>query len=165
MTQTPLSPHFTLEEMTFSPTAERMGFDQTPTPEIIANLTALCENVLEPIRTGLNKPVKIQSGYRCIALNVQIGGATVSQHVVGMAADINVGYGSDAIPVQELFEWCVANLKFDQCIQEFVNADGKGGWVHISWYANGDQRNQALIATKVNGKTIYNPYTPNAFVA
>ena len=45
---TQLSKHFSLEEMTKSSTASRMGIDNTPNEEQIENLKAICENILEP---------------------------------------------------------------------------------------------------------------------
>lgn len=50
-------------------------------------------NTLEMIREKLGSPVIITSGCRCEAHNKAVGGAAKSQHVRGMACDINVkGY-------------------------------------------------------------------------
>lgn len=43
---------------------------------------------LESMRDVLNKPLEIVSGYRCPARNQAVGGASVSQHVYGAAADL-----------------------------------------------------------------------------
>lgn len=45
--------------------------------------------VLEKIRSYLGIPVRINSGYRCPAYNEKIGGAKLSRHLVGCAADIS----------------------------------------------------------------------------
>ena len=45
-----LTEHFSLEEMIKSQTGARKGIDNTPPPEVIENLKALCENVLEKIK-------------------------------------------------------------------------------------------------------------------
>lgn len=45
---------------------------------------------IQKIRDHFNKPVTINSGYRCPAHNKRVGGATGSYHVKGMAADISV---------------------------------------------------------------------------
>lgn len=45
-------------------------------------------NYLQLIRNYFNKPVIINSGYRCAAHNKAVGGATLSKHRFGMAADI-----------------------------------------------------------------------------
>ena len=107
-----LSKHFTLEEFIYSPTAVYKKIDNTPSDEQIANMQALCLNVLEPIREKIGKPVKISSGFRCPALNKLIGGSTTSQHMEGKAADIHV----DGMTTEELFLYICENFKFYQCI-------------------------------------------------
>lgn len=46
--------------------------------------------ILQGIRSHFNKPVTINSAYRTPAYNKKVGGATYSQHLYGMAADITV---------------------------------------------------------------------------
>ena len=46
--------------------------------------------ILQKIRTHFGKAVTINSGYRTPAHNKKVGGATQSQHLYGMAADISV---------------------------------------------------------------------------
>ena len=48
-----LTANFSLEELTKSETALRMGLDNEPNDEQLANLVALCECVLQPV---LSKP-------------------------------------------------------------------------------------------------------------
>lgn len=50
---------------------------------------------LNQLRSKLDKPIHINSGYRCYARNFKIGGAPFSMHVYGMAADISI---SDLAP-------------------------------------------------------------------
>lgn len=52
-------------------------------------------NVLETVREHFNKPVIINSGYRCPAHNAAVGGSENSQHLYGRAADIVV---KDVLP-------------------------------------------------------------------
>lgn len=85
-----LTAHFQLEEFTRSATAIRCGIDNTPNEEQIANLKALCEEVLEPLRQHIGKPVVISSGYRCPKLNAAVGGVSNSQHMKGEAADLRI---------------------------------------------------------------------------
>lgn len=145
-----ISPHFTLEELLKSPTATRLGFDEqfSPPDSIKQNLTALCENVLEPLRAKLGKPITITSGYRCERDNAAIGGAKNSQHVLGQAADIFV----EGMSVEELFEFINnSGIPFQQHIQEFSQ------WNHISYNPIGEQKNEKLRAIKVDGQTKYIP--------
>lgn len=148
-----LSKHFSLEEMTHSPTAARKGLKNAPNAVQTENLRALCENILEPIRKYLNQPLFISSGFRSEELNAAIGGASkngkaTSQHCKGEAADI-VCNGRNA----EIFRYA-KNLDFDQLIWEFGNND-QPEWVHISYKRNGANRKQILKAVKENGRTKY----------
>lgn len=87
-----LTPHFKLSEFTRSNTASKYHIDNTPSEEVIKNLKALCENVLEPLREWYGKPIVISPGFRCPALNKHpdVRGATNSQHMKGEAADLHL---------------------------------------------------------------------------
>ena len=66
--------YFTIEELTRSTTARQRGIDNTPSQQVIDNLTALVNNVLDPLRQAWGKPIHVNSGYRCPALNKAVGG-------------------------------------------------------------------------------------------
>ena len=86
-----LSPHFKLKEFTKSRTARENGIDNTPPPEAVEKLRALCVHTLEPLREALGLPIIITSGYRCKALNERITHhSATSQHMQGEAADFVV---------------------------------------------------------------------------
>ena len=46
--------------------------------------------ILQKIRDHFGKPVNINSAYRTPVHNKKVGGATYSQHLYGMAADISI---------------------------------------------------------------------------
>jgi len=118
-----LTEHFTLDELTRSSVATRLGIDNTPTPEIVAHLTTLAMG-LEQVRALLDVPIYIDSGYRCQQLNAAVGGATRSAHMEGYAADfIAPDFGT---PLQITKAIATSDISFDKCIQE-------GNWVHISF--------------------------------
>ena len=123
-----LSPHFTLDELTESATALRLGIDNTPLPWEIEALTRLCEQILEPLREHFGKPVAVTSGYRSPRVNGAVGSKPSSQHCKGEAADIKI----HGVPNLEIAEWIKANTEFDQCILEYP----PGGWVHVSHKKN-----------------------------
>jgi hypothetical protein len=130
-----LTQHFSLEELTFSSTAQRLGIDNTPSLETVARLT-VCAMGLEKVRALLGVPMHIDSGYRCPALNKAVGGVPNSAHVDGYAADfIAPDYGT---PLQIARAIAGSGIAFDQCIQE-------GTWVHVSFDPRA--RHQALTAT------------------
>ena len=61
---TPVTMHFSIEEMYASETAKRLGIDNKPSTQKMINLVYLCAFVLEPLRVAMGKPIKISSGYR-----------------------------------------------------------------------------------------------------
>lgn len=135
-----LSKNFTLSEMTKSQTASRKKIDNTPGPEEIANLQALVEKVLQPIRDHYGRPVTVSSGFRSVKLNKAIGGSKTSQHCTGNAADIEIA----GVPNLELAKFIEDNLEFDQLILECYNSkDPNSGWVHVS-YVRPPNRKQSL---------------------
>ena len=133
-----LSPHFSLEELTHSDTAVRLGIDNTPTVEIIDNLTFLA-NELEYVRDILSAPMLISSGYRSYALNDHLGSKRTSSHCKGLAVDfISPSFGNPRSVVEAIV---LANINYDQVILEFDR------WVHLS-FKQVDPRKQALIIDK-----------------
>ena len=135
-----LSPNFTLEELTHSEVAERKNLDNTPNATEVANLTRLAA-LLEQVRSLLNKPIMINSGFRSKAVNDSVGSRDSSQHRIGAAADIRV----PGMTPKQVVEACIAaNIGYDQIIEEF------GSWTHISVPngASDKPRRQALIIDK-----------------
>jgi len=154
-----LTEHFSMKELTQSQTAIKNGIPNIPKdPQVVANLTLLCEKVLEPLREGMKCPIRISSGYRSPELNKLIGGAKASQHNIGEAVDIDLDEKN-----AELFSYIVNNLDFDQIIWEFGD-DKNPDWVHISYKAAGN-RKQLLKALKLNGKTSYQVMDASKFKA
>lgn len=128
--------YFTIEEMTKSSTATAKHIDNTPNQTAIDNLTKLIEIVLDPLREWYGKPIRVNSGYRCEALNEAVGSkAKKSQHLYGEAADITVGSKTEN---EKLFNYIKDNLPFDQLINE-----SNFSWVHVS-YREGRLRKQVL---------------------
>jgi uncharacterized protein YcbK (DUF882 family) len=140
--------YFTIRELTKSATAERKGINNDPSIQVVKNLTALIEKVLDPLREAYGKPIIVTSGYRCERLNRAVGGAASSQHVKGEAADIRSVQDTPE-ENKKLFDLIVKlKLPFDQLINEH-NYD----WVHVSFGAR--HRRQKLKAVRKNGKTVY----------
>jgi uncharacterized protein YcbK (DUF882 family) len=144
-----LTKNFSLEELTKSQTAIRLGINNQPDDTQLSNLVALCESVLQPIRDHYGLPVQISSGFRCPELNQKIGGSATSDHCRGCAADIEVT-GVDNFMLAEH----IKQMNFRQLILEFYDGTPLSGWVHIS-YDIADNKNQVLTATKQDGKTVY----------
>lgn len=150
-----LSKNFSLDEVTRSSTADKLGINNVPYDEDhYTNLQVVVDEIAQPLRDHFGKPVRINSGYRSLALNDAIGGSTKSQHSKGEALDLEI----DGVSNLEVADWITDNCEYDQVILEFFNpADGpNSGWVHVSCKADLSQnRKRNLIALKDGKKTVY----------
>jgi hypothetical protein len=91
----------------------------------------------EPLRNWYGKPIKINSFFRCTLLNQKVGGSSpTSQHCKGEAIDLSAGSKEEN---KKLFDWCKANLVFDQLINEYDYT-----WIHIS-FRQGQNRNMVVV--------------------
>ena len=72
--------YFTIAELCKSTTADRLGINNRCNQEHVLNLTALVNNVLDPLRKWYGKPITVNSGFRCPALNKAVKGSNTSQH-------------------------------------------------------------------------------------
>ena len=137
-----LSKHFTLAEMEKSQTATRKGISNKAGSGEIKNLTDLCYEVLEPVRTKFDKPIIITSGYRSPELCEAIGSKATSQHAKGQAVDFEIAGVSNL----QVALWIQNNCDFDQLILEYwkkEDNDPNSGWVHCS-YVDASNRKQVL---------------------
>lgn len=124
--------YFTIKELTRSTTAQTKGIENTPDATQVAALTALVDNVLDPLRERFGRPIIVNSGFRCTELNKAVKGAATSQHVKGEAADIDTGTRAGN---KELFEIIRKELPFDQLIDE-----KNFSWVHVSFKKVGNRK-------------------------
>ncbi len=152
-----LSKNFQLSEFTSSQTAERNGLVNDPGPAEMANLQALVDNVLQPLRDAMEDVIIINSGYRSPAVNALAGGARNSQHMTGQAADIEIL----AIDNKELAQYIIdLGLPFDQLILEYYdsNRGPNTGWIHVSYDANGGRKE--VLSAKFDPNTQKTVYLP-----
>ena len=126
---TPVTMHFTIEELYASRKAKELGIDNKPTIQKMINLVYLAAYVLEPLRVAMNEPITISSGYRCEKLNKAVGGVYNSQHMKGQAADLCID--GDIEKGRRWFNYIKDHLLFDQLIWEH-NAAGVY-WIHVSF--------------------------------
>ena len=86
-----ITAHFTAAELTTTLT----GIANYPNlGNTWCNLTRLCCTVLEPLR-ALVGPLRVNSGYRCEAVNAAVGGSSNSAHLYGRAAVICIAGHED----------------------------------------------------------------------
>lgn len=124
--------YFSIEELTKSATAKRLGIDNTPSDNIKKNLTLFIEKVLDPIREEYGSPIRVSSGYRCKRLNSLVGGSNTSQHMKGEAADL-IPVDGDTRRLFDVIRKMIneGKIKTGQLIWEY-GTHTKPKWVHIS---------------------------------
>ena len=148
-----LSENLSLEEAIKSTTALRLGIDNYPTKEALANLSYLAKYLFQPLRNYFKTAIFISSGYRSPVLNSLIGGSSKSQHCKGEAIDIDMDNKKSVITNSDIFYYIKDNLDFDQLIWEFGNKKTPA-WVHVS-FTSVNNRKEILKAVKRQGVTKY----------
>lgn len=114
--------------------------------EVRDSILALVRKVLQPLRDVYQKPMTVNSGYRCPELNRIVGGVATSQHVKGEAADIHTGSQTESFRLAHLAKstpeiW----NEIDQMILYPT-------FVHISHKRVGTQRHQLLFDETYKGR-------------
>lgn len=142
--------YFTIQELCHSDTAISLGIDNSPSPQIVKNLSELILRLLDPLREAWGNPILVSSGYRSLRLNKALKHAsTTSAHLIGYAADL--------VPQNKKIEefkkfvprWLRENnIAFDQCLLE---TDGKGKqWLHLGLYNQRHQQRKQVLNLKVD---------------
>ena len=143
--------YFTINELIASDTARVKGIDNSPTTWVRANLVALIETLLDPLREAWKSPIRVTSGYRCGVLNRAVGGSSTSAHLYGCAADIVPINGK----IAEFKAFCRGYFGsrrhlYDQVILE----QSKGSeWVHIGLKTQDGRKRGQLMEYKNNRYT------------
>lgn len=108
--------------------------DDMPLYHIVGNINALVNNVLDPLRAMIGRPIIITSGYRNKWVNELVGGSKTSQHMEGKAADIHV-QGCAPKQMEIVYEIAQMYLDFDQLI--FYPSKNI---IHVSWNGNKNRK-------------------------
>ena len=133
-----LSNNFSLEELCASSVAKEHNINNQPTREATEALGCLVQNLLQPLRDKLRRPIIVTSGYRSPELNKKVGGSKNSQHVLGQAVDIVV----QGMSPRTLAEFVTrTGLVFDQMIVEEV---GNTSWLHLSYTRKFNRKERLL---------------------
>ena len=144
-----LTPHFSLAELTTTsqtgPDGQRLP--NQPQPPELANLLALCDAILEPVRELWGCPVRVTSGYRSHDVEMKVSGKDYGQHRLGQAADI---MPMGPLTIVEAYEqiW-KSDLPYDQLLLE---QSGDVQWIHVSYTAARPPRRDAFYSPD-NGKS------------
>ena len=133
--------YFSINELTRSATAARLGIDNSPTTAVKKNLEKLINEVLDPLREAWGAPIIVTSGYRSPKLNKAVGGSKTSQHVLGQAADIKT-VGDKPENNKKLFELAKKLIGEGKIVVGQLIDEYRYDWVHISTV--GGHTNQIL---------------------
>lgn len=134
-----ISKYITLAEATTSQTAVRKNIPNIPNEKELENMKYVAVNVFDKVREHFGKPIRVSSFFRCLRLNNAVGGSSTSQHVKGMAIDMQ---GTNGLTNSEIFHYIKDNLEFDQLIWEY-GTKKEPAWVHVS-LSRGENRKQVL---------------------
>lgn len=145
---------FTLQELIYSDTAERLNIDNRPTNEETNRLYELINELLNPFRVAwdtwcinnnLGTPaIRVSSGFRSANLNKAIGGSNTSAHSLAYAADL-IPYNRNMKEFRMFAEDFLKGMMFDQCIFEEIDNKGIPQWIHLGLRnAKGEQRMQFM---------------------
>ena len=132
--------YFTIEELCKSETAERLNIDNTPTKEIVDNLTYFVDRILDPLRESWGSAILVNSGFRCHLLNKAVGGSKTSAHKLGWAVDLRPKNGK----IEEFKKFVVEFFKGRMWDQIILETDGDTIWVHIGLF-NGSRKQRRQI--------------------
>ena len=162
-----LSPHFELHEFTESATARKYGIDNTPPPEAVKNLRALCVHTLEPLREALGLPIIITSGYRAKQLNDKLAHSSKhSQHMLGCAADFYISSAGYMIQVSSFKSGPSRRELLIKAFRTIIQDDAIAfdqliiypSFIHVS-YASRERNRRGILIGQRNGKLGYGRIT------
>ena len=121
---------FSLRELLRSEVAEKAGWVDVPSFQVVYNLSELCRLILDPIAIEYGRAVVVTSGWRSDRLNRAVGGVETSQHKVGLAADIRpLIMGDFKIFCDDILEL----INQGKIVPDQVIIYRRGRFVHISW--------------------------------
>jgi hypothetical protein len=123
-----ISKHISHDEATVSPTALRLGIKNEPNEAELSAMKLVAELCFEPLRNWYGKPIKINSFFRCKALNDAVGSKDTSYHRLGSAIDMSAGSKEEN---EKLFNYIKDNLEFTELINEYDFS-----WVHVAYVPN-----------------------------
>ena len=145
-----ISKHLNYDEIVKSATSEKYKIKNTPNTNQLKNIIEWADNIFEPVRNFVGKPLGCNSIFRSIELNKHkpIYGSSTSQHCAnnGAAGDIDCkkyGYSTN----KKIFNFIKDTLDFDQLIAEFCTNE-EPNWVHCSYISKEKNRNEILVSYK-----------------
>lgn len=142
-----ISKNFSYHEFEHSDIAKEERITNVITSaEVRDSIKSLVDNLLQPLRDAVKKPLKISSGYRCPQLNshYKVGGSPTSGHLKGESADV---WCATMTPYELACKVVELGLEYDQCILY-------PGFLHLSFTERRGNRMQILYNKSYKGQKI-----------
>lgn len=151
--------YFTLDELTRSATADKLGIDNTPKEEYIKDNLIELIDFLDGVREAWTvmcekyswgtASIIVNCGYRCDALNEAVKGSKTSAHSIGAAADIEPKNQRNKEFLKFLEQYLLDNhIPFDQLISEKPDKNGVPSWIHIGLKNRQGKQRRMVFAIK-----------------
>lgn len=139
-----LSPHFSLAELVASSTAARLGLDNSPSDGIVTCMRTTAEKMEEVRRVLGGRPIHIDSGYRCEALERVLCEKDYQKWCIRHKRDAKTSWQDYLAGKAHPKGWAVdftcreAGTPFQivRALKDVIQYDQlimEGGWVHISF--------------------------------
>ena len=149
--------YFTLDELTRSATADKLGIDNTPKEEYIKDNLIELIDFLDGVREAWTvmceknswgtASIIVNCGYRCDALNEAVKGSKTSAHSIGAAADIEPKNQRNKEFLSFLEQYLLDNhIPFDQLLNEKPDKNGVPSWIHIG-LKNRQGKQRRMVST------------------
>ena len=151
--------YFTLDELTRSATADKLGIDNTPKEEYIKDNLIELIDFLDGVREAWTvmceknswgtASIIVNCGYRCDALNEAVKGSKTSAHSIGAAADIEPKNQRNKEFLSFLEQYLLDNhIPFDQLLNEKPDKNGVPSWIHIGLKNRQGKQRRMVFAIK-----------------
>ena len=145
---TPITEHFTLEELTASKTAKAKGLPNEPNAVQTVHLCRMIYEVIEPFRQRWGGPIRVTSCFRGFEKIAKLANSSsTSVHPEGLAIDMQPEDMSRITEFKQAFRDYLHETQtpYDQYIDETRNGSE---WVHLGHFTvSGKQRRQDLVTT------------------
>ena len=154
-----MAQYFTLEELTRSATADKLGIDNTPKEKYIQDNLIELMDFLDGVREAWTvmceknswgtASIIVNCGYRCDALNEAVKGSKTSAHSIGAAADIEPKNQRNKEFLSFLEQYLLDNhIPFDQLLNKKPDKNGVPSWIHIGLKNRQGKQRRMVFAIK-----------------
>lgn len=144
--------NFLNEDIWLSNSAIKHRINNKPSETQIELITEMFQVTVQPLRTLLGVPLKVNSCFRSVKLNQKVGGERYSDHLAledtcAIDIDESVKGLSEGITNLEIARKLIASdIPFFKLVLEFPEYKGLSpSWLHISYSTDPSKHNERII--------------------